>query len=49
MPAIFLEAVLGYAALSFNNTRFVTETGGFAEGERDGDKVFGSLGGGYSS
>ena len=47
VPAIFLEAVLGYAALSFDNTRFVTETGGFAQGERDGDQVFGSLGGGY--
>ena len=48
VPSIFLEAVLGYAALSFDNTRFVTETGGFAQGERDGEQVFGSLGGGYS-
>ncbi|WP_288193909.1 autotransporter domain-containing protein [uncultured Phyllobacterium sp.] len=43
----YLEAVLGYGALSFDSKRYLTEDGGFANGSRDGQQVFGSVKAGY--
>lgn len=43
----YLEAVLGYGALSFNSKRYLTGADGFAYGSRDGQQVFGSLKAGY--
>ncbi|RWK84062.1 MAG: autotransporter domain-containing protein [Mesorhizobium sp.] len=44
---IFLDGLLGFSRLEFDSHRFVTDTGGFAEGGRDGHQVFGSLSAGY--
>lgn len=43
----YLEAVLGYGALSFDSKRYLTDDGGFANGSRDGQQVFGSVKAGY--
>lgn len=43
----YLEAVLGYGALSFDSRRYLTDGGGFAYGSRDGQQVFGSVKAGY--
>jgi len=43
----YFEAVLGYGALSFDSKRYLTEDGGFANGSRDGQQVFGSVKAGY--
>lgn len=43
----YLEAVFGYGALSFDSKRYLTEDGGFANGSRDGQQVFGSVKAGY--
>ena len=43
----FIDALVGYGRLGFDSQRFVTDTGGFALGRRDGDQVFGSVTGGY--
>jgi uncharacterized protein YhjY with autotransporter beta-barrel domain len=44
---VFLDALLGYSWLSFDSDRYVTETGRYANGNRDGDQLFGSLSSGY--
>ena|GEM_PF-767400 len=47
-PAPFyLDGLLGVSRLDFNSTRYVTTTGDFATGSRDGTQVFGSLSAGY--
>lgn len=43
----YIETVLGYGALSFDSRRYLTESGGFADGSRDGQQVFASLKAGY--
>ncbi|TPL36025.1 autotransporter outer membrane beta-barrel domain-containing protein [Mesorhizobium sp. B2-4-6] len=44
---VFVDGLLGYSALDFASTRFVTPTNGFATGDRSGSQVFGSLSSGY--
>ncbi|WP_139309337.1 putative Ig domain-containing protein, partial [Brucella intermedia] len=44
---IFLDGVLGYGWLNFDNQRYVTDTGAMAHGERSGSQLFGSLTLGY--
>jgi len=39
----FLDGILGYSWLDFDSSRYVTATGDFADGERDGHQVFASL------
>ncbi len=46
-PSVFLDGLLGYSRLDFDSSRFVTDTGGFAAGNRSGDQIFGSLVLGY--
>ena len=46
-PSIFVDALVGYGRLGFESRRYLTETGGFGLGRRDGDQVFGSVTGGY--
>ena len=43
----YLDGLLGVSRLDFDSTRFVTTTGDFADGKRDGTQVFGSLSAGY--
>ncbi|MGJ4728833.1 putative Ig domain-containing protein [Luteimonas sp. SDU101] len=40
---LFVDALVGYQALSFELERFVTASGGQVRGSRDGDQLFGSL------
>ncbi|MDQ0331109.1 hypothetical protein QV13_22365 [Mesorhizobium hungaricum] len=40
---VFVDGLLGYSRLDFDSRRFVTNGGGFAEGGRDGQQLFGSL------
>ncbi|WP_164775724.1 autotransporter domain-containing protein [Mesorhizobium sp. M7A.F.Ca.CA.001.10.2.1] len=44
---LFLDALAGYGSFSFDSKRFVTSVGGFADGQRDGDQIFGSLTAGF--
>lgn len=44
---IYLDAVLGYQRLNFDNRRYVTDNGNRVTGERDGNQVFASLAAGY--
>ncbi|WP_346832084.1 autotransporter domain-containing protein [Pseudomonas abietaniphila] len=44
---IFVDGLLGYSSLSFDSRRYVTDTGGYARGSRDGDQYFASLSSGY--
>lgn len=44
---VFVDGLLGYSALDFGSKRFVTPTSGFANGDRSGSQVFGSLSSGY--
>ncbi|MGH6760857.1 MAG: IPT/TIG domain-containing protein [Phyllobacterium sp.] len=44
---VFVDGLLGYSALDFGSKRFVTPTSDFANGDRSGSQVFGSLSGGY--
>ncbi|MGK6312603.1 autotransporter domain-containing protein [Neorhizobium sp. DT-125] len=47
-PAPFyLDGLLGVSRLDFDSTRYVTTTGDFATGSRDGTQIFGSLSAGY--
>ncbi|MEP7032226.1 MAG: autotransporter outer membrane beta-barrel domain-containing protein, partial [Pseudolabrys sp.] len=39
---IFLDAALGYGTLDYNNRRFVTGEGTFAEGRRQGSYIYGA-------
>lgn len=43
----FLDGIIGYGALDYEATRYITATGDKAEGERDGDQWFGALTGGW--
>lgn len=45
--AVFVDALLGYSRLQFDSERFVTDSGGYANGSRDGDQLFASLSSGY--
>lgn len=40
---VFVDGLLGYSRLDFDSRRFVTDTGDFASGRRDGQQLFGSL------
>lgn len=40
---VFIDGLLGYSRLDFDSRRFVTASGDFASGARDGQQVFGSL------
>lgn len=43
----YLDGLLGYGKLSFDSRRHITDAGGFAEGQRSGDQLFGSFKAGY--
>lgn len=43
----FIDSVLGYAALDFDSTRYITDSGGFATSTRKGNQIFGALVTGY--
>jgi uncharacterized protein YhjY with autotransporter beta-barrel domain len=43
----YLDGLLGVSRLDFDSTRFVTSSGDFATGSRDGSQIFGSLSAGY--
>jgi len=43
----FVDGLLGFGAMQFDSNRFVTDTGDFASGSRNGQQVFGSLTSGY--
>lgn len=43
LPGTFLDAVLGYGVLSYDNQRFVSAIGELASSHRRGDQFFGSL------
>jgi len=40
---IFIDGLLGYGYLDFDSDRYVTDTGAFASGSRDGSQIFGSI------
>ncbi|WP_233235064.1 autotransporter domain-containing protein [Bordetella sp. LUAb4] len=44
---IFVDGLLGYSHLDFDSRRYVTTTGGQADGDRGGAQIFGSLSAGY--
>jgi uncharacterized repeat protein (TIGR01451 family) len=44
----FLDAVVGYGALSFDSQRFVVDDAAFVFGHRTGRQLFGSFTGGYT-
>jgi uncharacterized protein YhjY with autotransporter beta-barrel domain len=47
-PAPFyVDGLVGVSRLDFDSTRYVTTTGGFADGSRDGTQLFASLSAGY--
>ena len=46
-PDIFIDGMLGYGALNFDSTRYITGDGSFATGQRHGQQVFVALAGGY--
>jgi uncharacterized protein YhjY with autotransporter beta-barrel domain len=43
----FVDGLLGYGILDFSSKRFVTDTGEFASGDRNGNQVFASITSGY--
>jgi uncharacterized protein YhjY with autotransporter beta-barrel domain len=43
VPGTFIDLLVGFGGLEFDLTRYVTATGTFAHGERQGDLLFGSL------
>lgn len=43
LKATFIDALIGGSWLDFSSARFETPTGNFAEGERDGRQIFGSV------
>lgn len=47
IKSIYLDAVLGYQQLTFDNRRYVTDNGSMVNGDRDGSQVFASLAAGY--
>jgi uncharacterized protein with beta-barrel porin domain len=44
---VFVDGLLGYSHLDFDSRRYVTTTGGEADGDRGGAQIFGSLSAGY--
>jgi len=46
-PNIFIDGMLGYGALNFDSTRYVTDDGSFATGQRSGSQLFVALSSGY--
>jgi uncharacterized protein with beta-barrel porin domain len=44
---VYVDGLLGYSHLNFDSQRYVSETGGDANGERAGDQIFGALSSGY--
>ena len=44
-PDFFVDALLGYGALDSRSERYVAGIGSFGRSNRDGDQVFGSIGG----
>jgi uncharacterized protein YhjY with autotransporter beta-barrel domain len=46
-PNIFIDGMLGYGALNFDSTRYVTDDGSFATGQRGGNQLFVALSSGY--
>ncbi|EJN02496.1 putative Ig domain-containing protein [Phyllobacterium sp. YR531] len=47
VPGFFLDGLAGYSTMSFDSERYVTSTGDFASGKRDGDQFFAALTAGY--
>ncbi|MDQ0995413.1 uncharacterized protein with beta-barrel porin domain [Phyllobacterium ifriqiyense] len=47
VPGFFLDGLAGYSTMSFDSERYVTSTGDFASGKRNGDQFFASLTAGY--
>ena len=47
IESIYLDGVLGYQRLSFDNRRYVTDNAGVVNGKRDGNQTFASLTAGY--
>lgn len=43
----YLDMLIGYSYLDFESRRYVTPTGGWADGSRNGQQLFGSLTAGY--
>jgi uncharacterized protein YhjY with autotransporter beta-barrel domain len=46
-PNIFIDGMFGYGALDFDSTRYVTDDGSFATGQRGGNQTFIALSSGY--
>ncbi|WP_053200435.1 Ig-like domain-containing protein [Herbaspirillum hiltneri] len=46
-PNIFIDGMFGYGALNFDSTRYVTDDGSFATGQRGGKQLFVALSSGY--
>jgi len=46
-PNIFVDGMFGYGALNFDSTRYVTDDGSFAIGQRGGTQTFVALSSGY--
>lgn len=46
-PEIFIDGLIGYSLMNFDSRRYISATGDFAMGSRDGQQVFGSLTAGY--
>ena len=44
---VYLDGVLGYQRLTFDNRRYVTDNAGIVNGDRDGSQTFLSLAAGY--
>ncbi|HEY4316339.1 MAG TPA: autotransporter outer membrane beta-barrel domain-containing protein [Herbaspirillum sp.] len=44
---VFVDTLLGYSYLNFDSHRYITDTGGSANGSRNGQQFFGSLSSGY--
>ncbi|GGP22624.1 IPT/TIG domain-containing protein [Silvimonas iriomotensis] len=47
LDLLFIDGVLGYGDINFDLNRYITDTGGYATGSRNGSQVFGSLVSGY--
>lgn len=46
-PNIFIDGMFGYGVLNFDSTRYVTDDGSFATGQRGGRQTFVALSSGY--
>lgn len=44
---LFVDTLLGYSYLNFNSHRYITDSGGSANGSRNGQQFFGALSSGY--